>query len=282
MSNLEVRRIPFDFEDVPFMWNPEQPRFSMMMNQLTFVTIGFERYICKAIRAAETEISDPEVATEARLFREQEAVHAVAHTKHVKGLVAQYPGLQSSLDKVVKFYDDLFEEHPLEFHLAYVGGTEAIFTPFFKMILDNRATLFAGGDERVSSLFMWHFCEEVEHRSSAITIYNHVVGKYWYRLTNTRKFLGLSGSLFELMAEEFKKHVPNIPEAAFEGSPFDSVPRIDKLRSSMGILGAQVPWHKPVNQAVPDYYAEWMAHWNAGEDVTRLYGQPAQELKKVS
>lgn len=281
MSNLEVRRIPFDFEEVPFLWNPEQPRFSMMMNQLSFVTIGFEKYICKAIRAAEPLITDPEVSEEARLFREQEAVHAVAHQKHVKGLIAQYPGLQYALDQVIQRYDDLFEAHPLKYHLGYTGGVEAIFTPFFRMILDNRAILFAGGDERVSSLLMWHFCEEIEHRSSALTIYNHVVGEYWYRISNTKGFLAFSRSLFEMMSEEFKKHVPNVPAEAYEGDPFESVPRIDKVKSSIGILGAQVPWHKPVHQRVPDYYQEWLDHWNAGDDVTRLYGQPPNKLKQA-
>lgn len=282
MSNLEVRKIPFDFEDVPFMWNPEQPRFSVFMNQLSFQTIGFERYICRAMREAEGQISDPAIAEETRLFREQEGVHAAAHTKHVKGLIAQYPELQSSLDKINKIYDDLYEQHPLEYHLAYVGGLEAIFTPFFKMILDNRSSLFAGGDERVASLLMWHFCEEVEHRNSAIMIYNHIVGKYVYRMKTAKSCIALSGSMFELLLEDFKKYVPDIPAEGLTGSPFDSVPRMDKVRSSLSILNAQLPWHKPSNQTPPDYYAEWLAHWNAGDDVTRIYGQPpVKQLKKA-
>ena len=37
--------------------------------------------------------------------------------------------------------------------------------------------LFRPGDDRVASLFLWHFVEEVEHRSSALVIYDAVVGK---------------------------------------------------------------------------------------------------------
>ncbi len=44
------------------------------------------------------------------------------------------------------------------------------------MMLDNEETLFRPGDDRVASLFLWHFVEEVEHRSSALMIYDAVVG----------------------------------------------------------------------------------------------------------
>ena len=64
------------------------------MNQVGFLAIGFERYICKAYRAAESRITDERLATEARLFREQEGVHAAAHTKHAKALMEQHPACQ--------------------------------------------------------------------------------------------------------------------------------------------------------------------------------------------
>ena len=79
MSNLEVRKFDWDFEGIPFVWNPEQPRFSVLMNQITFVIISFERYITKAMRAAEPRITDEAVRQEARLFGQQEGVHAAAH-----------------------------------------------------------------------------------------------------------------------------------------------------------------------------------------------------------
>ncbi len=281
MSNLEVRKFDWDFEGIPFVWNPEQPRFAVLMNQITFVIISFERYICKAMRAAESRITDPEVASEALLFKEQEGVHSIAHQQHAKALVAQYPGLQSVLDKSQQSYDELFESHPLEYHLAYAGGLEAIFTPFFKMILDNRAVLFSGGDSRLSSMLLWHFCEEIEHRSSALMVYNHVVGSYRYRISNTGHFRKHAGSLFEMAIEEFKAHVPDVPHEVYEGNPFASVPRGAQIRSTLGILSSQLPWHNPTHQPLPSYYDEWISHWTWGDDVTRLYGQPPATASKT-
>lgn len=274
MSDLKVRKFDWDFQDIPFIWNREQPRFSIFMNQISLVTIGFERYICRAMRAAESRITDPEVATEARLFREQEGVHSIAHLRHAKALIAQYPGLQLLLDKVQQSYDELYDSHPLEFHLAYIGGLEAIFTPFFKMIIDNRAVLFSGGDARLASMLLWHFCEEIEHRNSGLMIYNHVVGSYRYRFSNSRKIRNHAGSLYNMAIDEFKTHVPDVPHDAYEGNPFASVPRSATIRSALGILASQLPWHNPVHQPLPNYYDEWVGHWSSGDDIRQLYGQP--------
>lgn len=43
----------------------------------------------------------------------------------------------------------------------------------------SSATWFAPGDARVASLFMWHFVEEIEHRSSAPILYDAVVRDRW-------------------------------------------------------------------------------------------------------
>lgn len=274
MSNLEVRKFDWDFEDIPFIWNPEQPQFSVLMNQITFVIISFERYITKAMREAEPRITDPEVKTEARLFGQQEGVHAAAHQKHARALIAQYPGLQSILDKAQASYDEQFAAQPIEYHLAYAGCMEAIFTPFFKMVLDNREVLFSGGDSRLSSMLLWHFCEEIEHRSSALMVYNHVVGSYWYRFSNSRSMRKHVGDLFKMAIEEFKKHVPDVPHDVYEGNPFASVPRSATIRSAIGVVSSQLPWHDPTHQPLPSYYDEWIGRWSNGEDVTGLYGQP--------
>ena len=274
MSNLEVRKFDWDFEGIPFIWNPEQPRFATLMNQITFVIIAFERYITKAMREAEPRITDEEVKREARLFGQQEGVHAAAHMKHARALIAQYPGLQSILDESQAAYDELIETESLEYHLAYAASMEAIFTPFFKMILDHREILFRGGDERLSSMLLWHFCEEIEHRSSALRVYDHVVGSYWYRFRNAGPMRKHVRALFEMSIEEFKAHVPDVPHSAYEGNPFASVPRTATMRSAIGILASQAPFHDPTNQPLPDYYDEWIGLWSSGQDVTRLYGQP--------
>ncbi len=79
-------------------------------------------------------------------------------------LVQRYPELEKCYEDACAAYDKLIDEESIEFHAAYIANLEATFTPLFKVILDNRDSLFGGGDRRVASLMMWHFVEEIEHR----------------------------------------------------------------------------------------------------------------------
>lgn len=273
MTDLKIRRIPFSFEDVPFLWNPENPGFSIAMNKLSFFAIGFEKYICDAMQAAEPLIKDPAVLAEAKAFRAQEGIHSNAHRRHVKALIRQYPALQEALDKTIASYDALYASQPLEYHLAYIGGLESIFTPSFKLLLDHRHILFKGGDARVASLLLWHFCEEIEHRSSGLEIYNHLVGRYFYRVRNFKNFMSHVKEVTDMLGEEFKKHVPGVTDEMLSFKSKESkLPTIAKLRSSYGILMSQMPWHNPDHQALPDYFQEWSDGYDRGEDMTETYG----------
>ena len=81
--------------------------------------------------------------------------------------------------------------------------------------------------------------------------------------------------------EEFKKHVPDVSHDAYEGNPFAKVPRVATMRSAIGVLASQAPWHNPTHQPLPDYYEEWIGRWSGGDDVTRLYGQPAMNAEEA-
>ncbi|MDA8591077.1 metal-dependent hydrolase [Luminiphilus sp.] len=273
MSDLVVRQIDFDVDQAKFIWNPDNPSFSVLMNQITFFVVGFEKYMCRVMRDAEAQITDAAVMEEARAFRKQEAIHAQKHMRHARALIAQYPALQGMLDKVLASYDDVYNTHPLEYHLAYAGGLEAIFTPFFKMILDHRAVLFEEGEAQVASLFVWHFCEEIEHRSSAYDVYNHVVGSHWYRIRNTGAFQKHTRDLFDMIKNEFELLVKDVPENAYSDNPFARIPMRAQLRSAVGVLASQFPWHDSVNQPLPDYYDEWLGHWQSGADVSQIVGK---------
>ncbi len=185
MTNLTVRSPQFGIDEtVPFQWQPSNPSFGLFGNTFTFLAIAFERYIVSATRQALPRITDPAVAEEADAFVRQEAQHARAHRAHAKAMMAQYPGLDETYAAANAAYDELLEREDVEFHLAYIANLEATFTPLFKMVIDNRHELFVGGDERVGTMLLWHFVEEIEHRSSALLIHHHVTPDRWYRIRN--------------------------------------------------------------------------------------------------
>ena len=88
MSNLTIKQLDWQFDDVDFYFNPENRVFSAFMNSISFMAVGLERYFCKAMKDAEAHISDPRVLDECKMFNRQEMVHSKAHYKHCKALPA--------------------------------------------------------------------------------------------------------------------------------------------------------------------------------------------------
>jgi predicted metal-dependent hydrolase len=270
MTDLVVRKMPFEFDGAPFLFNPANPAFSVMLNAITFQSIGFEKYICKTMNAAEKLVNDPAMSAEIRAFNAQEMVHSQAHRKHAKALIEAYPGLQEALDLSIAEYDRLFEERDLKFHLAYCANIEATFAPLFGTIIDHRDLLFAGGDPRVSSLFLWHFVEEMEHKASAHMIYDHIVRNPFYRFFRLRMVFGhikvMSEQLYAIMHE----HVPE-SRGIETNTGLAVLPKSAMRRIGIGLFASQMPWHRPGNARIPDYYAEWRTRYEAGEDMRFAY-----------
>jgi predicted metal-dependent hydrolase len=300
MTDLEVRRPKFDFtDDVPWDWNPQNPGFSFFMNATSIIAICFEQMIVSAVQEAKPLIRDPEVAAEATAFLRQEAQHSSTHRKHVTALIKQYPGLQQTFDEAAASFDHLTATKPLDFRLAYIADLEATFTPSFKLLLDNEETLFRPGDDRVASLLIWHFVEEVEHRSSALVIYGEVVGRPWHRIRALPAVVKHLMSVLAIIADGVNTHVPEAdrkvdartllhthrmklalrqlnpfgpkePTSAFPGA-FSTVPRRASVTAGVRVLLSQNPFHNPAHEPLPELAGRWFERWDRGGDVTHWY-----------
>ncbi|ADP80153.1 metal-dependent hydrolase [Pseudofrankia inefficax] len=300
MTDLQVRRIPFDFsQDVSFVWNPANPEFSALMNLTSFMAIAFEKYIVTAVHAAQPRLRGETVKVEADSFLRQEAQHAAAHRLHAKALIRAYPGLAQVLNDLIASYDDLFQARPLEFHLAYVADVEATFTAYFKLLLDYEQDLFAPGDERVASLFLWHFVEEVEHRSSALALYREVVPDPRYRLRCLPAVVRHVVATGRIAIDGFRKHVPfedrlvdyggagggaslgrllKRAEGRIRRQPVEKrpaalacVPRSRRWATTRALWASQRPSHDPEHQPLPVFADEWFAAYERGTDVSHWY-----------
>jgi len=300
-TGLCVRRIPFDFEGVPFQWNPKLPRFGLMMNTVGIIAIAFEKYLVSAVRQAMPRITDAAVAEEAEAFLRQEAQHSLAHQRHIRALARANPGVKEVLEAAIREYDTLLEEKPLEFHLAYIADLEATFTPVFKLWLDHHDVLFRSGDERVASLFLWHFVEEVEHRSSALILYDHVVDDPWYRAKMALQTFRHVGAVYTGVLQGIQQHVPLAERMADtgeleaagiwrrefsskllgrgrghevqDGGMFPGASAGEVARTLYRLVLSQVPNHDPAHQPLPAFADRWFEAFDRGADVTRWYSK---------
>ncbi len=302
MTDLVVRKIAWEFDaTVPFNWQPSNPEFGLFCNAFTFIAVPFERYIVSVVRKAEGRLGDdPAVAAEADAFLRQEAQHASAHRKHMLALVARYPELERCYDDACAAYDRLLDEQPVEFHAAYIANLEATFTPLFKVLLDNRDSLFTGGDWRVASLMMWHFVEEIEHRSSGLILCRHINPDPWYRVKHIKGTFSHVGSVMEAIAttiddvvpfedrglsavellsggfftREFRNRLPSRSRRAATGPPslFHAVPTVQLVKMAWRLALSQTPRHDPADQPLPDWANTWMREYDRGTDMTRFFG----------
>jgi predicted metal-dependent hydrolase len=243
-------------------------------------------------------ITDPAVAEEADAFVRQEAQHARAHRAHAKAMMSQFPGLEATYAASNTAYDVLLEKEDVEFHLAYIANLEATFTPLFKMMFDNRRSLFEGGDERVGTLFLWHFAEEIEHRSSALLVHHAVTPDRWYRIRQAPKVFKHVTGLFKLIVDGFEQHVPledrHIltsavgPSGLWLGemanrflsarrrgaypSMLGRVPGRDLRTMLWHLAKSQTPNHNPADEPLPQWVDQWFAAFDAKADVTSYEG----------
>ncbi|MGE2714971.1 metal-dependent hydrolase [Mycolicibacterium litorale] len=301
MTDLIVRKMRFAFAEspVPFCWNEDNPAFSSMANAVSFLAVAFEKMIGAMIPEAMPLIADPAIAAEADAFARQEGQHSMAHRQHTKALIKRYPGLKETLDEVIATYDTLTAETELRYRLAYTADLEATFTPAFKLMLDNDAALFAPGDDRVASLFLWHFVEEVEHRSSALIIYDAVVEDPWYRMRVAPSVFAHVWAALRVACEGFNKHVPladrrvdalsmfgmqarkkallqrfprfGVPYDGPVDNAFRRLPKREMLTAFTGVVRSQIPGHDPAHEKLPDLAQQWFDRYEAGYEVTRWY-----------
>jgi predicted metal-dependent hydrolase len=303
VTDVTFRKMRFDVDkSIPFQWNPNNPASGVQANMISFMAVGFERYIVLAVREALETMTDPQLREEAEVFIAQESQHTAAHRKHVNAMIARYPGLRDVLNEVNKSYEQLYEEHPLKFHLAYIASLEATFPPLFTFMIEYRDHLY-NGDSRIASLFLWHYIEEIEHRSSAELIFDGVVGDRFYRLRTLRRSMAHVTVLADLIAEGFRAHVPAEDigvsvEAATSAivkselqqrlplparlrvkpalpSIYTGVPSRRLIKLVVGLIRSQLPHHHTVNVTVPPWYHTWMNSYHAGEDMAHYYGTPA-------
>lgn len=280
MNRLKLRKPPFTFEAIstPWLWQPKNPDFSELCNAISFAAPAFERYIVKIVQRATPRLVGTPMEQEADDFLRQEAQHARMHRRHVAALVEQYPALEETQSKIDQAYADLLERESLEFNLAYMTDVEATFTPFFGMMLNNEKVLFRGGADHVASLFLWHFMEEVEHRSSAFGIYHTVVGRPWHRVRVMPKVNKHITALMRTVIDDFDVHVPAADRGAVTGSQmgfgsaaFREIPRRQVAAMVYRLVLSQAPFHSPERQPIPKFTAAWYSAESAGKDITRWY-----------
>jgi predicted metal-dependent hydrolase len=206
-SDIATRKVAFTYPtDLDPVWNQRLPEFAIAANSISLLMPHVEPYVIKAIKSASDQLSG-ELALDAEAFCAQEAQHHKQHQKFNRILAQHYRGL-NRLDRWMKrTYEWFWRSRSQGFSLAFAAGAETVAYTLARWTESRMGKLFSGAEPTMSTLFLWHLAEEVEHKSVAYDVYKTVDGRRW--LLAVAMFwaglitgvFGVMGSLYMLKAE---------------------------------------------------------------------------------
>jgi uncharacterized protein len=223
MAAITVRKVSFDFPDElddVFPGDDLRDEAYLVAFSLTMPTL--EPYLIRSFREASSQVTDPELAADVKAFIGQEAHHHRNHQRVNEIVLGRLdPAVADELRAIVARLDDDYRRYTTtkstRFNVAYAEGFEAM-TCSMAITMVERA---AGGDGPTrfgawQQLWAWHAAEEIEHRTVAFGLYEHLSGSYPYRVWASLRtqvhysicLARLQAVLMESHGERRRAHVP--------------------------------------------------------------------------
>jgi predicted metal-dependent hydrolase len=181
MSDITVRHIRFEFpDDIPLVFIDGEPEESAMNIALSLLLPYLEPYVIRSVTAARKHVTDPRLRDELDAFAAQEGQHYRQHKRFNDVIhTLDYPRLADFESEVEAQFRRWSKTKSLRFNLGYAEGFEAMTTVVARVAADEDRSNW---HPAVRDLIEWHLMEELEHRTVAFEVYQHVCGDYAYRL----------------------------------------------------------------------------------------------------
>jgi len=209
---LKARNVSFSWENTLLHWVPGDPFATHTINVLHLLLPAGERWFVHVYKQALPLIEDERLRADVIGFIGQEAVHSQSHDEVLPHLREQGLDPTPYTAQVDWFFEKLLGDRTLPpgrarrwWLLERVALISAIehYTAFLgdwvlgAVELDRR-----GADPTMLDLLRWHGAEEVEHRSVAFDLFQHLDGSYrrrartWAAAFTTLVFLWQRGVRF--------------------------------------------------------------------------------------
>ncbi len=282
MSTPVARRVAFEYPpDIEPIWTPTKPEFACAANSVSLMMPTVEPYFVRSIRAALPDLNGPlRQRTEAYLF--QEAQHHCQHVLFNRALLGRYAGLARLERLIGAAYRQVERSRSAQFNVAFAAGSETMAYSAARWAAQRRRELFSGADEVVSTLFLWHLAEEVEHKSVAHDVYQQCFGSgrraQLVRLAATVLALVLmvtfvvTGTAMMVTAER-RLHRPVTWLRLIGWSVTFAFELLSNLVMSM------LPGHHPADFADPLWYEIWLEEFDAESGTVPIWHRSQAERR---
>lgn len=179
--NILVRKprfaIPEALDPIIIQGEPEE---SYLQVALSMLLPHLEPYLIHTMRAAKPMVRDAALARDLDAFCGQEGQHYRMHAELNAALRrGGARGFEAIEREVAADYKRFEARRSLRFNLAYAEGFEALTSAMAMVFLEEDRSKW---HPAAVDIFLWHIVEELEHRTVAFEVFDHVVGSYWYRV----------------------------------------------------------------------------------------------------
>ena len=189
---LQPRDVRFDWTGLPLRWIPGEPLASHVINVLHLLLPEGERWFVQTFQQALPLIRDEELREDVLGFIGQEAIHAQAH----QGVLDYFADQGLDPEPYIRHMEWLFrrilgdrpwlaaaeQRHHLVERVAIVAAIEHYTAFLGDWILNAPALDRANAHPEMLDLLRWHGAEEVEHRSVAYDLLQHLDPGYARRV----------------------------------------------------------------------------------------------------
>ncbi|WP_250656304.1 metal-dependent hydrolase [Alkalimarinus coralli] len=189
---LLQRKVSFDFSASPLHWIPNDPYTSHFISVIHTILPAGEFFFCRLYNKALPYIDDEKLKQDVKGFIKQEAMHAKAHTGGISNFLEnQEMEVGSFIKQVEWLFDSVLHDKPfgrkvpkqlerdwLVLRLGLIAAVEHFTCVLGKYALENTQWDHEGADPTILDILRWHASEEIEHRSVAFDVYQHLGGNY--------------------------------------------------------------------------------------------------------
>lgn len=247
-------------------WKKSSPEFSQIVNAGSLAMPFLEPYLIRSMGIAKKHIKDPQLLAEVEDYIAQEAQHFQQHRRFNDILKARgYTCIEKLEEQLKRDYTKFSSKRSLKFNLAYAEGFESMALAIGHMLVERREELFGGADPAVSSLVLWHFVEEIEHKNVAYGVYEHLYGGYFYRIFGliyaTLHIFAYTGRAYRALLRE---------DGLWPGlkTKWAMWKQLGKIYWWLGpkFAKAFLPTYHPAKVEDPQWAKDWVAIHEAGDD----------------
>ena len=198
---IRPRRVTFDWRRTPMHWIPGEPTATHVVNALHLLLPPGERWFIDVFREALPQVTDPRLSMDMKEFMGQEATHSVQHAGVLEHLAKHGLDAHPFVDRLDRVLAGPLGPRPpggsmalrpewLRIRLAVIAAIEHYTAVLGDWILHAHAFEQAGADPAMLDLLRWHGAEEIEHRSVAYNVFQHLGGRGLGRYV--RRILGFA------------------------------------------------------------------------------------------